>query len=247
MSSLKPNHREEGFDAEHRPSFSETVEELLAWKDRGFPEGDLGTEGESEVRSTFVSQRRFEGNPAQLDRISDFATGKIELDNTPPTKVLSDILGGEYDEKIKSLKVADPEKAYTFALYSLMQISGDSREKIAKALGQFLVHYDIPELHLYEHTGGVNRVGLEAAPFLMKLCRTAIEKFNLSRRSMRTSFIEAVQARRASGKEQNKYAFDNLHSVMSDDDHETQPSRASNKRLVGGKHPDDSNELSEVS
>ena len=136
--------------------------------------------------------------------------------------MLRDVLRGKHDEIIKSSEVADLEKAYTFALYSLIQISCDSREKMAEVLGQFLVHYDIPELHIYEHTGGVNWEGIKAAPSLMKLCRTAIEKCNLGP-LIRRSYMEASLERKRSGKKRNKRALSNLGCVMPEDDYEAQP------------------------
>ena len=166
----------------------------------------------------------------------------------PPVEVLSDILRGKYDEIIKSSKVADLEKAYTFALYSFVQIARDSREKMAEVLGQFLVHYDVPESHLYAHSGGVDRAGLEAVPFLMKLCRTAIEKCNLSP-LMHVSFAEALKESEESqdpSKRSSEYAFANLGSVMTRDDHKAKPSKVSTERIMDSA-PDDSGEWSQVS
>lgn len=231
-------------------SFAELVEELLEMQRENYAGEAFETSdtlGKNAVRDAFVSEPGFEDNPRQLKLITDFVAGKMES-GTAPTAVLSGVLNGEYNEEIDASAIRRREQADTIALYGLLNTFRGTREDISKVLGQFLVRYDNPETDMYEHTSGVDRSGIEAVPEAVDLCKKVIEKFDLSESSVHISFREASLARKRSGKSRNKYALSNLGSVL-DDDHKVKPSRASTKRLVGGKDPDysDSNQLPEAS
>lgn len=254
MGTDSPKHREEGYIGVEQPrSFAELVKELLEMQGENYAGETFETSealGKDAVRGVFVSEPGFEDNPKQLKLITDFAAGKMKPGDTQSTKVLSGILSGEYDEDIDASAIKRREQADTIALYGLLNTFRGSREEISKVLGQFLVRYDNPKTDMYEHLSGVNMKGVEAVPQLVTLCREAIREFELGNSSIHISFRKASVERRKAGKERNESALSNLGSVL-DDDHEAKPSRASSKRLVGGKHPadsdSDSNELSQVS
>jgi len=243
MGNDNQKHREEDYVGTEQPrSFPELVEELLEMQRENYA-GDAFKNsdalGKDEVRGAFYSEPRFEDNPEQLRLITDFAKRKMELDGTPPTEVLSNILNGEYDKEIASSAIKRREQADIIALYGLLNTFRGTREDISKVLGQFLVRFDNPRTDLHEHLSGVDWKGLEAVPGLVDLCRTAIEKFGLDESSIRISFMEASVARKRSGEEDNEYAATNLGSVLRDN-HEAKPSKISTKRLKGSANPDDS-------
>lgn len=227
--------------------FPESTKNLLRWRDEGFPEGGLGTSGETEMRSTFRSQGGSEDGPKQLGNIVRFATDKMDLSGKErasirklidpetgritvipqgkklsPAEVLRDILRGKYDEEIRSLpEIKKLPDAYVFALYSLKETLCDSRERISEVLGEFLVNYDVPESHIYlnEYPQVPDYEGLEAEMFLRDLCRTVIKEFDISRKTLRESFWGAyTERKRDLDNQPSKHALDNLDSVLFYDD-----------------------------